>query len=236
VEVWRSGSTQVSYSSPILRELGGVPQILSVNESDVSGHDVESGRILWSFPWPGSSTSSANTSQPIVIHDSDGDSVLVSKGYGQGAARFRITYDSQRDIWNSTLRFESSRILKTKMTSAVRQGDYAYGLSDGILECVEIHTGSSLWKGGRYGHGQVLLVGDHLLVLTESGELVLVDATPTQHRELHRLPVFQGKTWNTLCLHGSLLLIRNGEEAAAYRLTLVAPSERTAGFRFLRFR
>jgi outer membrane protein assembly factor BamB len=223
-EIWRAGSTQISYSSPIVGELDGVRQIIIVNENTVSGHVVESGRTLWSFAWPGNSTGDANTSQPHVIRDADGDSVLVSKGYVQGAARHRVWFDRQQDAWQVEKVFESSRVLKTKMTSAVIKGDYAFGLSDGILECIEVRGGTSQWKGGRYGHGQILLVGDHLLVLSESGDLVLVEATASGHSELHRLPVFDGKTWNTICLHGSLLLVRNGEEAACYRLALARRS------------
>ena len=68
------------------------------------------------------------------------------------------------------------------------------------------------------GHGQVLGVGDKILVLGESGELVLVAADPDSYRELGKIQALHGKTWNNLCLTGKRLLIRNGEEAACYEL------------------
>ena len=225
VEVWRGGSTQVGYSSPILAELSGVPQILIVNESSVSGHRVDDGGVLWSFPWSGSSTGAANTSQPLVIRGTAGDeSILVSKGYAQGTARFEIRRNESQDAWDVNKVFESAQVLKTKMTSAVQKGDYAYGLSDGILECVAIQDGQRQWKNGRYGHGQLLLVGDHLLILTENGDLALVEAAEDAYRELHRVPALTGKTWNTVCLHGTRLLIRNAEEAACYELAVASPN------------
>jgi len=103
--------------------------------------------------------------------------------------------------------------------------DLVFGLSDGVLECVEWATGKSRWKGGRYGHGQLLRVGSHLLVLSEEGQLSLVAADGTARRELAKIQALEGKTWNNLCLYGDKLLIRNAQEAACYQLALITASE-----------
>ena len=97
-----------------------------------------------------------------------------------------------------------------------------YGLDDGILACLELATGELKWKDGRYGHGQFLLVRDVLLVSAENGEIVLIDLAPTQRLELARFRALDGKTWNPPALAGELLLVRNDQEAACYRL-MVTP-------------
>jgi outer membrane protein assembly factor BamB len=217
---WEAGDRQVGYSSPVLATLGGVRQVLIVNEDSVSAHDPKDGRILWSHEWPGKSNSSASVSQPAVL---DHEHVLLSKAYGGGAALLRIAHEADTFIAEKVWRNEG--LLKTKFTNVVVHGAYVYGLSDGILECVQWAQGVRQWKRGRYGPGQILGVGDLLLVQAESGDVAMVEATPQRFRELGVLPAaLEGKTWNNLCLSGPLLLVRNSEEAACYELAIAKDS------------
>ena len=86
---------------------------------------------------------------------------------------------------------------------------HIYGLDEAILACVDAATGELKWKGGRYGYGQLLLAGDHLIVLTEEGDVAVVKATPERHKELARFPAIEGKTWNHPTIAGGRLLVRN---------------------------
>jgi outer membrane protein assembly factor BamB len=216
-ERWRGGGQQASYSSPILATIHGVRQIVSVNEDTISSHSIEDGTTYWEIEWPGKSNTNANTSQPHLL----GDRLLITKGYGAGMALYDIF--KVGDTWKSDQRYQKSKYLKTKLTSVVVRDNHAYGLSDGILECIRIEDCRRMWKvrEGRFGHGQVLLVGDKILVLGDGGELALVAADPAGFHEYGRIQVFNAKTWNNLCLYGRYLLIRNAEEAACLELPVM---------------
>ena len=212
---WGGGDELSSYASPTLGELAGVRQIVVIHETHVAGHDVAGGEILWQADWPGSSSGAASASQPVVL---DGDRVFLSKGYLTGCKMLRVTTDDEgtwqiEELWKSNL-------LKTKLTNVVVKDGYAYGLDEGILCCLSLADGKKMWKvrQGRYGHGQILLVGDEILVQAESGEVALVAATPDGFQEHAKFQAIEGKSWANPSLSGRRLLLRNSREAACYLL------------------
>jgi outer membrane protein assembly factor BamB len=108
--------------------------------------------------------------------------------------------------------------MKNKFSSSVLYEGYIYGLDEAILACIDPRTGEVKWKGGRYGYGEVLLASGHLIISTETGDIVLVKATPERHEEIARFSALSGKTWNVPALAGGYLLVRNAEEMACYRV------------------
>jgi outer membrane protein assembly factor BamB len=214
---WTAGGEQISYVTPELATIAGGNVVLTVNESRVVGYDPADGRERFGFEWPGHSDSDATCSQAQVFDDGR---IFVSKGYGIGAAVFAsppaVNPPAFTSVWRQT------GLLKTKFTNATIHDGHAYGLSDGILECVQLADGRRRWKKGRYGQGQVLRVGGALLVQAESGEVVLVECTPERHLERARLEALDGQTWNTLALSGDRLLVRNADQAACFVLPVVA--------------
>ncbi len=210
--VWGGGGDASGYGSPLLAELAGVPQILIFNEGSVAAHDPATGEVLWSHPWP---ATQPNVAQPLPLGD---DRLLVSSGYGIGSKLFEIAPDAGGGL-EPRLVWESPR-LKAKFTNVVAHAGSVYGLDDGTLVCLDPATGERRWKRGRYGHGQVLLAGGLLLVLTEDGDVVLVRPDPERHVELARLRALAGKVWNNPALAGPYLLVRNDREAACYELPL----------------
>ncbi len=214
--IWQGGEHQISMASPTYGSLAGVDQVLLVNQDWASGHDLETGAQLWEVEWPGNSGGNANVSNAVPVPP---DRFLLSKGYGEGAALYRLT--RRASGFEVTQLWHEQRSLRTKFTNVAIRDGHIYGLSEGVLECVELESGARAWKGGRYGHGQILLVGDVLMVLTEDGEMVYVEATPERRDNvLGRFPVLEGQTWNTPALAGDLLLVRNAREAAAYRVPI----------------
>lgn len=221
---WSAGNRQASYSSPLVSTLAGEPQIVMVNEKFITAHRVEDGTVLWEYPWSSEDDSTATTTQPIPLA---GDRLFLSKGYGVGSSLLQITKDAEgkfavEPLWEPAIK----RVMKTKFSNAVVRDGYVYGLDDVLLSCAELETGKVKWKKRRdpeFGHGQIMLIGDVILVLSETGELALVEATSDEYRELAKMQALNSEdtTWNTPAFATPYLLIRNSREAACYRLPLV---------------
>ena len=207
---WSALDDQQAYSSPILTTLAGVRQIVVFSATRLMGVTPDSGTVLWEHPWR--TQFDVNASQPLVVGD---NRLFVSTGYGTGAALIELTNAggkfSVRDVWTSNR-------MKNQFSSSVLLNGFVYGLDEAILACLDVSSGELKWKGGRYGYGQVLLASDHLIVLTEDGNIALVRATPERHVELVRFPVLEGKTWNHPAMAGGYLLVRNLAEMAAFDL------------------
>jgi len=207
--VWESPPRQISFSSPLLATLAGVDQIVIVNEDTVTGHDPHDGSILWEESWPGITSQNACVSQATLVSE---NRVMFSKGYGGGSMLIEIR--PAGDALETHLVWKNRRSMRTKLTSPVVHAGYAYGLADERLECVDLETGERVWREGRYGHGQILLVGESLFILSEWGELSLVEPTPEQpNRVLGRVQALAGKCWNTLAFYDGKILLRSDVEA-----------------------
>jgi outer membrane protein assembly factor BamB len=206
--LWSALDDQQAYTSPMLVVLGGVRQILVVTATRAAGLTTDGSRVLWEHPW--STFSGINVAQPVLLDDRR---VFLSAGYDHGAALIEIAHDADR--WSVRTIWENNR-MKNKFTSSVLLNGYLYGLDESILACVEAETGQLKWKAGRYGYGQVMLASDHLVVLTEDGDVVLVKATPDRHQELARFSAIEGKTWNHPVVADGRLFVRNIREMAAF--------------------
>lgn len=213
-ELWAGGSAGVSYSSPVLLNFHGQPQVVSFNATSVSAHDPETGRVLWEQGFPGQQP---NVSLPMALGS---ERLLVSAGYGIGSKLYQLARSAEGG-WSVTLLWESPR-LKSKFANLILHGGYVFGLDDGVLTCLDPADGTRRFKAGRYGHGQLLRLGARLLVQTEDGELVLLDATPDEPRERARWRVFEGKLWNPPAFVSPYLLMRNEREAVLLELPLLA--------------
>jgi outer membrane protein assembly factor BamB len=202
------------YSSPHRASIGGADQVLLQSDAGLTSVAPASGTVLWHYAWPG-----AAIVQPAVL---EGGNVLASTASASGGVGMRrIAVTGGAGGWATDVRWTSTGLKPYFNDLAVHKG-HAFGFDGSILSCINLEDGARRWKGGRYGNGQLVLLPDQdvLLVLSEDGELALVAAVPDGFRELARMPAIDGKTWNHPALAGEVLLVRNGEEMAAFRLPL----------------
>ena len=211
---WNSGAWIASYSAPQLARVGGEDQLLIHHGSGMAAYNPRDGVVLWTNGWTASSK--INVAQPTVIGD---DAVLLSAGYGRGSALYDVIRDGES--WKAEQRWRSMR-LKSKFSAFLLRDQHVFGLDENYLACIDVESGRRVWKGAKYGYGQLLLIGDVILVMAESGEVVFVKADPAEFEEIGRFQALEGKTWNHPVIANGRLYVRNGAQAACFELGVAA--------------
>ena len=205
-----------SYSSPQLATIDGVEQVLLLSAPGAVSVSPADGKVLWEHTWEGGAIV-----QPAIT--ADGGILINAMSMMGGMATRRLAVAHGTGGWAVEERWTSNGLKPYYSDFVVHKG-HAYGFDGAILACIDLEDGKRTWKGGRFGTGQLVLLSDQdvLLVTSEDGELALVSATPDKFTELARFPALNSKTWNHPVLAGDVLLVRNGEEMVAFRLSLAS--------------
>jgi outer membrane protein assembly factor BamB len=192
--------------------LGDVPQVLIVSDYGIESFDPASGTLLWEHPWKLDGI--FRVCQPLVLPD---QRVLVATGMTHGTRQVRISHQGLG--WGVTEEW-TCKDLKPYFNDFVSHAGSLYGFDGQIFSCIDLATGKKRWQKGRYGHGQVLLAADQglLVVISETGELILIEANPQKLVELSRFQALTGKTWNHPVIAGDKLIVRNDAEMACFVL------------------
>ena len=213
---WQALSEELAYATPQLGRLLGDDTLIVSTAVRIVGLDPNSGTEHWSVPWE--VFSGLSNTQPIVFGP---DQVLLSAGYGAGAQLVRLELDA--GTVEPSIVWQSGRF-KTRFNEPVLVGEYAFGLDEGTLTCIAVATGRRAWKGGRYGYGQLLAAGEHLIVMGEDGTVHLVEADPEAFVEVASFEALDdGNKLNLPAIARGLLYVRSDLELACYDLR--APSE-----------
>jgi len=209
---WGAPSGGHSYSSPQLVNVAGRRAVAQVSDAGVDLIEPADGSRWWRYDWP---HDSYRVLQPLVLGES---TLLVTTDF---SGTRRLDLERRGDDLAADERW-TSRAMKSGFNDYVAHEGFLYGFDPNILACVDLETGERAWKGGRYGNGQLLLLpdADQLLVLAETGDVVLLRTDPERLHELARLAVLHGKTWNHPVLVGDRLYVRNAEQAVALAMPL----------------
>jgi outer membrane protein assembly factor BamB len=210
--VWTAEAGAGSYSSPQLTTVAGKPQILILSESGLSSFDPADGSKLWQI---GQAMQGApRTLQPHLIGSHQ---FVIGQLQAFGVSLIDVMKEANgwkvEELWRSTQ-------MKPEFPDFVVHEGHAYGFDGAIFSCIDLSAGKRTWKGGRYGRGQVVLLAEQkiLLVISETGEAILLAANPMESQELSKFQALNGKTWNHPVIAQDRLYLRNAEEMACYEL------------------
>jgi len=208
--IWHSGTDQPGYSSPLMVTVGGVRQVVFMTGTKLLGLNPENGEVLWEQTWR--TSYDVNASIPVFTAP---NKLFISTGYDTGAALYTLHARDGRvtleEAWKS-------RGMKNQFQASIVRDGIIYGFDNATFKALDLATGKEKWKMRGWGHGSLLYVDGHLIVLSDEGKLGLVRATPEGYEEIRSAQPLEGKSWTAPSLAHGVLYVRNEKEIVAMKV------------------
>jgi outer membrane protein assembly factor BamB len=194
--IWSSGKGPGGYATavPLGTERDGGLAIFS--RQSLVAVKVADGRELWRYPWK--TEYDVNAADPVIA----GDRVFISSGYNRGATVIRINGSQPEKVWEN-------KNMRNHFNSCVLWQEHLYGVDESELRCLAFDTGEVKWQYPQFGKGSLMLADGKLIGLSEKGELIIAEATPTAFKPVARAQVLTGKCWTAPALSNGHIYCRN---------------------------
>ena len=202
--LWTATDDEASYSSAVGAAIGGRRYAIFLTRNGLVGVDPVTGALQFQRRWRARLAASVNVATPLVV----GDLIFISAEYGPGAAALRVEGSKLIDLW------ASDEVLSNHYATSVYHDGYLYGFHgrqeySPSFRAVELRTGKVRWSQDRFRGGSVSLVGDRLLILRETGELILAAASPDGFKPFARAQVLPPTLRAYPALSDGFLYVRN---------------------------
>ncbi len=207
--LWQATRHEASYSSPVAAVLDGRRRAVFFTRRGLVGLDPATGAVAFEREWRSRSDSSVNAATPLVL----GNLIFLSASYGTGAAVFSISRDTLTEVW------ASDDVLSNHYATSVHRNGVLYGFHGRqefgpSFRAVDLKTGAVKWSEEKFRAGTVTLAGDRLLILRESGELVMAEATPDAFRPIGRAQILPAVARGYAALSDGFFYARNSDARA----------------------
>jgi outer membrane protein assembly factor BamB len=208
---------KITHATPVAATIHGQRQIIFFLQGGLLAVEPRTLRELWRYAFDFKISTAAS---PVI----SGDVVYCSAGYGVGAGAVKVSREGSNWKAEEIFRHRGDKPLANHWSTPVAHGGYLYGMfqfkqyGDGPVKCVDLRDGSVKWEQTGFGPGHVVRSGDHILALSDAGELVLFAAKPDVYTEVARTKVVEGKCWTTPVVSNGLVFVRSTKQAACLDL------------------
>jgi len=203
-KVWVSGKEASGYGTPVPFTHQGRRLLAMFSAKALAAVDPVTGTVAWEHPWK--TSYDVNAADPVI----EGNSILLTSGYGTGAAVVDISGPKPTQRW-------FNKDLRGQMATPVVIGGYVYGIDgqgddrEAKLKCIDLNTGRVVWQSPAAKAGSLSAADGRLIWITGSGELVVVEAKPDAYKELARAQVSSGRNWTSPVLANGRIYVRNAK-------------------------
>lgn len=196
-EQWASKNFGPAYSTPALITVNDKDYLAVFPAKGLYIVERDTGKQVAHQPWK--TDYNVHAATPVIVDDT----ILVSSEYNNGCALLKFDGKGLDILWDN-------RSLRQKMGTSLYRDGYFYGFNSTKLVCVDAKTGKERWNQRGLGHGTVILAGDTLVILSDSGEVLTAPASPEVFKPITKTRVIDGdKTiWTAPTLANNLLYVR----------------------------
>jgi outer membrane protein assembly factor BamB len=207
-----------AWASPIIVELGGTRQVVSMTSKSVISVAVADGALLWEHPWTssgGQPSGTASTMTPIVY----GDTIIVASQKMPVAALRPVRRDGK---WAVEVVWENKEV-SLFMSNPALIGDTLFGLSErssGQYFALDARTGKLLWLGQprEATNTAVVKAGEFLFLLNDDAELIVARGSRNGFEPLKRYTVADSATWAQPAISGQRVFVKDVSSLALWTL------------------
>ncbi len=206
---WQKHDFDCAYASPVVAELCGRFQAVLLMDQTIIGLDPETGELLWSHPVP--TENYVNCTSPIV---GPRDTIFINTGDGLRGLKTMVA-DQKFEVQETW----ASRVTICQTTNFVLQRGTIFGAKEGgIFAALDADSGRTLWQQRVLRDCCVVAVGECLIAVQETGELVIAEVTRQGIEEKWRRSKLTGRCWVGPVVANGLLLVRDLKHLIAFRL------------------
>ncbi len=199
---WTYDSGRVGYNSALPLDIGGASQYVCILRDKLVGLSPE-GTELWNHPWP----SGECHAMPVFIAP---NRIFASGVEGVGAALLEID-DSMavKEVWQTNR-------MRNHFSTSIYHQEHIFGFDNATLKCIQVDDGSVKWAKRGLGKGSMIYANKQLLVLSDRGLLLLLDATGDKYTEKGKVQALKGRCWTAPSLSNGKLYLRSQDEIVCY--------------------
>jgi outer membrane protein assembly factor BamB len=196
--MWKEGNEAAGYAAPIGFEHRGTKSVALFNSSGLVVREVATGKEIARNQWK--TSYDVNAATPII----DGDKIFIASGYSKGGALLQLDATDAKVLWQS-------KSMRSKFSSPVLWKGNIYGFDESTLACLDFASGELKWSQAGLGMGTLLVADGKLIILSESGELVVAEASPSAFKPIARAKVIKGRCWVVPVLSDGRLYAKNND-------------------------
>lgn len=204
--IWTAGDAGAGYNSILPVEMGGERRYVLVSGTSLLCIDAD-GATVWEHEWPAGETHAI----PILVAP---NRIYASGAQGVGAQLVEV---EEGETVTVTQKWHTER-MKNHFSAAVLHQGHLFGFDNATLKAISVDDAAMAWGKRGLGKGSLILADGHLIVLSDRGKLLLVEATDEGYVEKGSVQALEGRSWTAPVLSHGRLYLRNHEEMVVYDL------------------